>query len=1847
MSETAKHSLLTAREHEPFPCGYAPRALHLSLTARAVFVGSKDGSIQAVVTAGSGYASFPLLRAGGSGVRALSEWQDGWLWIGRRGGEVELIDVRKLRQRGAFKVHSLNEYLPDGASVRALGWVDAKRRFVSFQEDGTWIVPHEVIGPGSPQAALRRAFRPPRRCVLQEGGTPLCEILFVLPFEGKGGRYYLMANTRGEIFAWDGSAEGRAKRIQPWPSGEEPGLVNDFTVLWSRRTPGRDRAAVGVFLATDRGVHLLQALTDSEGSIRCLRLALPGLGALCMAITYAEPQGHETCYLWAADSRGDGHLYWATKVQSPASIRFLPSGLFHAGSQSMLVTSWSRRSALVVCQARRNDQLVVTEYRKVIESDPDHDLEKIRQLLSQGDARAIARFWKGRKQEPWVTVGGRSGGWPPYAQLSELFELLAESAKGLEKLLEFLGDPSAEAAWRILQGLLDGPGSVAELRRAIELWTLSLLGILNRAGGKLEASQRDSGYLGIIRWQRDLRQRIESDLRLDLRIRPPLLREIDTSISMVRKWGLFGEANAQRENLLSPLVSLATKDQALDRLTYKVLLFERGVSLQAWDRRRSVPGRNAWDLSIRSIQGRSYFAVSWHWGWVELYGLVPEGVEPRLVLQAAIAPLSEEWELSDTFRPISAEEIAEQDVEIPKPQYRHSRAVLLGAFDHKDQSRPFLLTAPSRRGKADESLHLWGLRSSGGRLEVAGLRPVELPLSAEGRQSVYSLLDLGSGWVLAGLSGHGGTAMCLWARIEVKAKGSLGFGQRHLFRDDSEKGSEPAHSASLSRNRVWSLAQVGSGAAGAPHDLLVGCEDGSIRRLRIRHGDGEPRGDWTRVAKMSSAVKALACRQVKTAHGALLRIFAGGANGSIVAWQELPNDSRNPTSEERYASLWAAHEGEELAGLHLVQLPDADREASRMVLGVTRDERFVFFNDRDGVADLSFGVRPKRIPLPGCRHGTLQRSRQQRASAFATCLVPGAADLGFRDTGQVAALLTASKHGVVRLLSLHDPHFTPQRKARFTEILEDWWRIVQGNHQLRLVHAAYRSAPSLELILVRWLLDKAWPATALPPPREGLPAWMLPRNLRYLLALRRFWLASLEAVTDRERGRTLGSVYESLLAALREAFRLDDLLLYQEICEVALQRGNWDLFEQALRADGPRGKAAADLYLRVFEAIEESLQQWRGGAHQEESLARMNVARNMVDGDTAFCLSLAADKNEAFRVVLGRRIGGVRDLILKGDDRATQEALRAANLSLLRLCKRLVKVRTCDPKAQLPWEGVFEPYFQELTAAAARAFRSPLQLNDVLRHGYARTFALAVCACPAAALRIATRLTETHLISNPDSADDLSWLIPLQFGILKQIGIEVPDLAQNLFRLGAHPPQQGLDPLLDPWLLDKKMGRGDGSPVDPPEALWAELGSENARDLSCLWRLYGLVNWFTRLERMLSYRPDAMTRAAWHELEELMERLRQPDVQDFYGHSLDFWSVAVTRFSRMSHLFHEVEGSPIEPRTVLFSRGIAAWATEALEDLERRHQESAIFQPEHAVFREVLDRLRRAAVRFPDSAAVRMNVVRGVLGHHLLEDLDEHLFELQEIANVLDPVLVRRYREGSWLADEETVPAKPVAQRFAEYLMTRSERAESLPENLRTLFSLLGRTGTGAEKESDHSLTELLEPFDKWKVEPTVAEKRTLNGDELRHLGLVLKELDLNDEKHARERQQVGVRVRTTGTTGLQLEIEFQFPVEAKERIEFRRLKRRGARETVPPVLARWNLGRLWVLRQRGLQSPIEPRSDRRVASSGMGLYLANFAAAIVNWELRISRVREAGSAGTCVFLLSREEREDVPGKAP
>jgi hypothetical protein len=1852
---------LTVRE-VPFPCGYAPRAIHLANDRRSLFVGAKDGSIHGILDLSTkafdkGRKAVQLCGRSRSGVRDLSEWQEGWLWVARRDGTSDLIDLESLRS------YPLSPYLKKVGitdPVRTIGWVDAQRRFISFQNEGTWVLPHCSL-KGDPRAAFERSLH--GKIELKSRGLPLSQILFIVPLKGPDERRFVLGNRRGEIHVWDGNESGAVERVELWEKGDEPAFINHLAVLWTDRQREEQTQARGIFLATDRGVHLIW--NDSH-ALRPIRLALSGLGAVCMAITYAELEPAGQCYVWAADSRGDSHLYWGELSEDLSQINFRASGISHAGNQSMLAVSWCRPEdrALMVGQARRNNQIVLTEYREVQQKDGSPDIDTARWLLSQGDKGAMRSFWQEQEDASKHSVGK----WLPAAQLSELFEMLAEESRTLKPLLEFLGDPTAWVAWEILKEILSKDDAVTQAREAIELWTLSLLGIINRTGGDLKEPQREAAYLGIIRWLLDLRRRADEEAlgeRYSAEARKAVIQEVDVSIGIVRKWGLFGEANRLRENLILPISVLRGQgepEQDLDRLTYEVLLFERGLDLRAENRQGNLPGRNAWDISGLPLGERNFFAVSWYWGGVELLELQPSSSqELELKIHQAIVAVNAESASALSFQMLTGEGVAARGAQgIRHSQFGHSRAVLLGQLAPRDAVvRPFLITAPTLPSGSLESLCLWELDLHADQIAAHSSKPCKLELPE--KESVYSLLDLDGGAGIAGLRSHGGQASCLFFKV-TEAGGSLGFKPYPRYTNPAKTEMKTEGLTQGLRNRVWSLASCKVTEAeeeDIAHRVVLGCENGEILLLTLRRQGEELKDEWELVARMSSPIKALACRRVPEL-GPLrlgaLRIIAGGADGSIVAWQEIPRKrdgaGSDPEPSTQFASLWAFYENEEISGLHLVDIPETSDENGPkipMVLAITRAEQCFLYDDRHAIADLPVGEHPARIPVPGSRYGHFQRSREEPPSAFASFLVRDLPPELDASTGRVAAVMTASKHGVVRLLSVHYPHFFWQRKEQFARVITQWLDTLNGRmHQLRLVHAVYRSAPNVELILVRWLLDPVLQKVIGKPP--DMQPWMLPRNLRPVLKLSRALLAYDET-----------EAYNNLVAALREAFRLDDLNLFQEICEVVLRSENFQLFTLADQPTEGRREQATETYLKILEAIEHSILQWQGGQDHQESLARITVAKNLVDGDTFLRVLEAASRevkdvqrgvkvSTPFLRVLTRRIRGARELIGKRDPQVSLEALRAANLSLQRLCKRLEQRRRQDPKAEAGWKDLLEPYFKELTAAAARVFRSPLELNDAMAQSFARTFALAVCACPSAAIRIASQMAEAQLITDPDSQDDLCRLVPRQFEILEQLGTPVPRHAQKLFRIASIPPEIDLlkiprwvsfNPVGDDWLWEEK---------------WEDLGGENQRDLRCLSLLYGLVGWFNELERMLSEGPEGLD-AAWGTLEERLDLIADDeDIKKLYGHSAEFWLWAVREF--VNRLLESQTPDPdtadsassrealrklvkrlasqgsnqqeIRPITVLYSHRIAEWAKDMTEELRRRHDQLRMFQPHYTIFQGLFERLRRTAGNFPKSAAVKMNLVQGVLGHHLLEDLDEHILELQEIAHVLDPPLVRRYRQR--IRDEES--GTPTAHSFAMYLMDRSERAQSLPKNLRTLFALLDH----APQNDPPTFEELLELFRKRNPQSRNIALGDLQMTKLKAWGeflslkLILEELDNNDRKHTADGQS-RIEVKGSLKSGARPALAFNsfFNLSREEADEFDRIDRSDG---LPP---RYNLARLWTLKENGLQGPIEPRLDRKIPSSGMGLYMANFTAATIGWELTVENVGRDGLRGQCAFHLIRQ----------
>ena len=326
----------------------------------------------------------------------------------------------------------------------------------------------------------------------------------------------------------------------------------------------------------------------------------------------------------------------------------------------------------------------------------------------------------------------------------------------------------------------------------------------------------------------------------------------------------------------------------------------------------------------------------------------------------------------------------------------------------------------------------------------------------------------------------------------------------------------------------------------------------------------------------------------------------------------------------------------------------------------------------------------------------------------------------------------------------------------------------------------------------------------------------------------------------------------------------------------------------------------------------------------------------------------------------------------------------------------------------------------------------------------------------------------------------------------------------------------------------------------------------------------------------------------------------------------------------------------IRPEVVNFTRDLAAWARDWDVKLEESYREAKLFQPEYGLFKEVLDRLRRAALAFPSGAAVQKNLVVGILGHHLLEDLDLHVLELREIARNLDPLAVDaddNESEATMGPGARENGHGSVESDFASLLVGRAKRARSLPKNLRTLAKVLNPEGAVENRAPDgQGLRRLVGEFCKLKgwSKPRWREKdRAVNSRERELLRLILDELDQNHRYHSGFIQEALAEKRPEvnwGSQGLVL----RFPVACDSEV--------GAQ--------RWlDVKKVCVI---GGQSPCEPKKSEHVPSSGVGLYLSCLAASMVGWKVSLKREPDLDTLKEGWFVVRMEPLlpgEGVKGK--
>ncbi len=1714
-------------------------------------------------------------------------------------------------------------------------------------------------------------------------------------------------------------AENRGGKIIPkpqekvWPDGEAPGFVVDFALNKKRHAGASSQkitrlanteVSSGVYVSTDTGVYLLRQETvkvevedeEKDGGTfaprkgryqvsPAARISLPGMKGMCMAMTfYPDAYDDSIYYLWVSDTSGEAHLYWdfkTTEIDHWQKPNWRRSGIRHDEAQVLRAyATWNPNGeGLIVGQAGRNDRCIISRYEpKPI---PDN-----RTLATLRGFRPIRETSGSEGAVQPLESKALTPSWNHIREVADFIEALREDEEKLRAMLEFLGNPNEKLALTQLElALMDNTGakkdSASLIENAVALWSYVLLATVHRCG----LEKRESAYSGIIRWLRTLGEPFEGSqdsgpYRNLLPFKETIRRSVEKNILFVRKWGVFGNSYNERFSIQMPLSLLEGQDdpnKLLDWLVYQSNLYHRCMDPIASAHYKRQAGRTAWDLRSVQIGGQDYLGVSWIWGGVDIFRVVPGQRTSKYDLERCLdfSPTRGQVKGEAAIWHLLGTHVQNKEPEIPPVRitsHGYSRNILFGAIPGT-KTKPaahFLLTAPaqpfsvSQEAKTRrEPIQLWCLEPSGDRagLKLAGGARAGKDASASlfkprhtlylENESVYSMLELEPGLILLGLRGEQGRPRLKLLRV------SHGLKMNFLAFDLGTLPTLSPDPSIIKRNPVWSLTKVNSSEGGNPHVAVAGCADGQVwkfevpglQELRKWNGKKEkPKKEQpVPVGYLGAPVWAVAHRQSGDAE----RIFAGGADGTIVAWQKIENQAEEGLlSEPTFAKIWATWERVPIARIHTLTYLGEEGEADiPMVLAITQQGTAVFFNDREKVEDTNErNDRPssqqRQRFTPGERHGRIQLG----STAFATEMVRISSDAR-GGSMPPPRLALASGDGVCRILEFNHLPFTPRRKRAYNDLFAKWRGRIQNHPEVdfHLTEATFLSSPALSLILIRCIADRNKIDTI------GVQAQWLPRHVRPLFELIQAW-------EKRDPEHTKGH----LERVLDSARKLNDVRLFKEIVALILNRCNHGLFDVASSGSRAEVSKETEIYGIILDELEKKGDLWLGASNDEDSNVRMVRAKNLMDGDTLWQISQRANQEgnpvegqkviaNLFHQVLKRRIYQVRQLLTKGDSLLALETLRSCNLSLMRAAKRLVENRERKNKkealaVEMPWEGVWE-FFYTVSDFASGVAQSEGGLSVALAHEVARVYALGVCCVPSASIVIAHRFAEASL------PQDLLERIENQFTTLGQIGIEVPPFASELFLLACKKERERGFTL--PHLLRKNLIVQKGrTPVDKdPEVSTIriheartqnKIGFFNTSIIMAFQPYNRIMEWIAKLTEKLT--GDAreidlkgveslitdmnQKHADWNRNLDIPTGEVVPPYRKYpFQHTRLFLDGALRGLTPLLKNFDikEIKDDRIRPEIVLFSTSLGAWCKDTrktLRSLVRRHE---MFEPESTIFDQLLEKLQRAAANFRRSAATQQNIVLGVLGHGLLESLDEHVLELEEVAQVLDPFMIWNYRQEVDL--ERHKPGS--ASQFAGYLLGRSRSAESIPKNLRVLQGLLDPKNKGARPVSGdwvkvqgrnlprpcHKLFEeaYRNSSRQWHIEPPSRRKGIpFTEEEITYLKLAIKELVQNDRYHGSyDHPEDGPKVYILPKK--ERAMESMPKGEPYAKIQGRILIALGFGFKRDKEVAE----RLEILKETDLQEPIDPKHERKVPSHGTGLYLANLAAATVGWKLKISKI--------------------------
>ncbi len=1863
------------------PSGVGARTIRLSFDRSMAIVGCKDGSVTAVPLAplAPGQRILTRLLAGPSsdrkrfGVRALCDLEGGNLLVGRDAGGVDLVrwSTRSLAVDPPVELAFVEDDLGTGqcdeihGAVSYLGrWGDEKNRLLVSARSSDALLVSFADRETGPRLVIEDRLR----------GVEALAGIFPLGADDR-----LLVSRTGALWRHRAGRLESASHLWADHGEEQPSFVYDLSAIKTELGPGRTH---GMYLSTAEGVFLLQR--GAGESIAVAPVYLPGLGELCLAISHAVRGEH--CYLWVSDQAGTAHLFWDRRRfweqgREPGTPLWRRSGTREGKSQVLrAIASWEPPDGIeaVVAQACRNDLVSIAWYRAPsggpLGSWPP-GRRPLADFLSWGSAADLRDLPK--------NAGRR---WCIEALLADEIEEAGETAEGRQSLRLFLRNPEPHLAMSILDELLAGAGGAERAGEALTLWAHALVGTIHRRLAEPVAED----YLGALRWLRRIERRLATEPAG--RARTKLQARIEEVLLQARKWGLFGATHATRENAVAAQLRLTGQESAereLDQLVFAGLIFSRRVNLEAEVEPPASDTLAPWDVAHLRHGDREYLAVA---------------IQRQESGEASQRMASLPGRLSVYSR--EAGEHAWRRCELPadgdRPE-RYSRRILLASAG----DRAYLLAAPVDGGNRSEiTLQLLDGDTEPSRLRVAALvaRPAHGEAgsgaaSGSDEESVYSLLALdaeadGGRLVVVGLEGRAGRPRLGVLRVGADAR-------LHPLRPASDEDCSllPSYpeTKALRHNPIWALARV----PGEPRQLVVGCGDGQVWKLSLEvgaAGPAVPPASRVHVGRLSAPVWALACSRPEP--GGPLRVFAGGADGTLLAFQWVGGEEgaadAGAAAERPFATLWATRERGPFSRIHPIRWAEAgsrpgqDAGAVHAILGITRQGRAVLVADQPRVDELRDPDKHQRIGVPGERLGRFFLGCTVFGSAWLSDPSLQAASPDDLLTGLVARVAVATGEGAVRVLTLHYPEFTAPRQERFRQILAELLGNLDGRpreeggfevpgYLLRRGDLTYAAEPALTVALVRWVLSaeettEPWGvrnAIRLPAGGRGPAEQWLPRHLRPLAELDRRWA----------RGEPLG---DALRRALASARRTEDLALFREILEVVLRRANHQLFAEARAVEAGGTLPFARRFLEILRVIEGSRGAWLAWSDNLDSRMRIVIAKNLLDGDTLWSLARAvailrvrppldSRAGRSISQAMSARTRQVHDFLDRGDDLLALEALRAANLALARLCRRLAGHRRAADtdwsaaetgENRLDW-GAAQGFFAAVGDFAARSAHRNASMEEATMHEVCRAYALGMLACPPAILRLGVWMAEADL------PQPLIQQVHDQLALLADLlGLRLCAEHQRLLDIiiGPRAGKAEFDELIfqgekgPAWRGDVRRVGADNvgliavrKPFDDIVLWLHELANRLTDDAAHLDRTLALA---ARLRAGLTASGD-LPASTYEGGEEGRQRL-----WDQFRHSRQFWldCLAELRTLILEGLGGLAGASPspanndelrppnIRPDLVLASRELAEWAQRWNRQLQSRRLRFEAFEPVFTLYTEGLALVERAARRFREGAAVQKNVVLGVLGHGLVELLDEHVLELWEIAQAVDP---KRTRErdllelrriartsgprdaaapGFAVSGPEPPRRSSTAARFADYLLDRARNAETVPSNLRNLQGLLSFSSNGADARLTYGafFQRFAEDEEErhrtgWTLDAPPAPQlaRRIDPRERHFLLLTLGELAQND-------WQYGLHGPESADAAPGSAWKTRLGVEAG-RIRFE-LRCRFAR------------GEWLYLKERlseDLQQPVAPHPNPCYPSHGTGLYLANLAAAAVGWKLRLARQAPAGGEGELRFALERHDPLD------